>query len=341
MRFRLSTILYVFALLAAGMATFGGWGIPSALYLCGVWYFLLKKNDRGLRKTLTYFVIAALVGLLPTTLVLTGLSSARYGHARSLCTRTLREVYYALQNHESAQRALPPAIGFDDLNQVPSSWRLTIAGFFAPGHFYPPYDHTQRYDAPANAKTTNMNVHDVFGCPAASQINGNETQYFAVVGKGTAWDRDQVKRTADITDAPGTTIMLIEAGNQAIPWTKPEDFSIEKAVNLLTGKIPDAILHYDSKDTSWFYVKHSSHVNVAMADGDIRYLTIPVEEKIARALLTANGGEVIPPGTLDALTEPQLNYARIYSLSLFVLLALLPGLVLWRRRTGMDTEQTQ
>jgi len=172
-----------------------------------------------------------------------------------------------------------------------------------------------------------------FACPAATNDESYHTHYFGVHGPNTFWSIDIIKTTSDVTDPLDETIMLIEVGGRNTPWTQPTDLTLEETVDLLTGKNPNAILHGELQERSLFHVLNSSRVNVAMADGHVRSLYLPLDEATARALLTANGGEEIDE---DELTRrritKQLNYRGIYGLSLFVLLALLPGVVLWRKK---------
>jgi hypothetical protein len=54
-------------------------------------------------------------------------------------------------------------------------------------------------------------------------------------------------------------------------------------------------------------------------------------------LLTIDGGEFVDLDDFRQVTEPQIDYARCYALTLFVLLSLLPAVrVVMSRHAGRD-----
>src|SRR5207253_5043513 len=81
-----------------------------------------------------------------------------------------------------------------------------------------------------------------------------------------------------ITDGTSNTILLLEANDdQAVTWTQPEDYKPERK---------DPVSPLVRKGAKGFHV--------AFADGSVRYLSPTVDPDTFWALLTANGGEVIP-----------------------------------------------
>jgi prepilin-type processing-associated H-X9-DG protein len=78
-----------------------------------------------------------------------------------------------------------------------------------------------------------------------------------------------------ITDGTSNTIMVAEAG-EAVIWTKPDD------------------LAYDAKNpVPKLGGIFETGFNVAMCDGSVRFLKPDIDEKLIRALITPQGGEVV------------------------------------------------
>jgi prepilin-type processing-associated H-X9-DG protein len=96
------------------------------------------------------------------------------------------------------------------------------------------------------------------------------------------------------------------------------------------------VLHeYDGHyiEDGYFY-KPNHERNVAFADGQVRYVRMPLERDLAIALLSIEGGEKIDVAMLDRLAEPELDYMKCYVFGLFVLITLLP--TPWAYRRGMQ-----
>jgi RNA polymerase sigma factor (sigma-70 family) len=80
---------------------------------------------------------------------------------------------------------------------------------------------------------------------------------------------------ASIPDGTSNTILIVEAGNP-VPWTKPEDlhYAEDEPLPELGGLYPDVF-------------------QVVAADGKDHVLTSKYRAQMLRALITANGGEII------------------------------------------------
>jgi prepilin-type processing-associated H-X9-DG protein len=115
----------------------------------------------------------------------------------------------------------------------------------------------------------------------------------------------------------------------------PEDLAFEEAVELLVSPPSDGYYtHYFDKG---FYYKPAQGINVAFADGSVKTLALPLSREHAEALLTINGGEDVDPEDI----QPELDYARIYALSVFVLVSLLPAVKFWPRRKAAPLGEPQ
>jgi hypothetical protein len=85
------------------------------------------------------------------------------------------------------------------------------------------------------------------------------------------------------TDGTASSILVVE-GEEAVPWTSPDDFVYD-------AKKPLPKLGHPGRDG--FYA--------GMGDGSVRYLPKDIEEKALRTLITSQGGDLCPhplPGRL-------------------------------------------
>lgn len=331
MRFGLSTLFYAVALLAAGMATFGGAGVFATIYVAWLWWFFLRRTTYNPGERLLKFAIVGAFGILLFGILFStvsaGLNSVRRVHSHS----NLKQLALGLHNYESAMSSFPKAALQVENSTVKHSWRLAIGPFLESNPLWWQYDRTKTYDSPTNRAISDRALL-IFHSPAGSNQLANRTNYFAVVGPDTIWDPSRVNTFDTIEDPSHETILVIEAGGRNVPWAKPEDLTLQEAVDLLTGRTPEAILHGGFQEQSFLFDVNTSRVNVAMLDGSTKGLPIPLDESTARALLTASGGEKIRPGDLRRAVQRRLNYRRVYGLVVFIGLSLLPGLVGLRRK---------
>ncbi|HEV3259674.1 MAG TPA: hypothetical protein VG013_22595, partial [Gemmataceae bacterium] len=86
-------------------------------------------------------------------------------------------------------------------------------------------------------------------------------------------------RIMDLLDGTSTTILIVEA-TDAIPWSKPGDVPYAPQ-----GPLPR------------LGMLHNGDFTAAMADGTVHRFRKGTDEKLIRACITRNGGEVVnlPP----------------------------------------------
>jgi hypothetical protein len=179
---------------------------------------------------------------------------------------------------------------------------------------------------------------EIFRCPGCAQAASlgvlecpaNCANYFAIVGAQTTWPGDTGKKIDDIQDGSTNTLLLVEA-IKPICWMEPNDLSYGQALELLTtNKKPGQV----STSGGFFSVSTgSSGLNAIFADAHVAWLQLGMEKEVASALLTCPGQELLEEemdwhGQTDHHSyhrvRTKIHWSNIYSLSLFLILSLLP-----------------
>jgi hypothetical protein len=334
MRFSIATIAYVFALVAAALAAFGGWGIPLALMVVAT-YATPAYSKLG---CLAIWLYVAL--LVWSHILFPAISTPSEYYWRSGCGRNLRMIAQALQMHVESQLSLPAAVQRDDAGAPLHSWRTQLLPFIEQRAAYEGLQFHEPWNSSANARITTTTSIDLFVCSSNSMTNGSPaTNYFAIVGPQTAWPRNRGRQLKEITDGLEETILLIESAGRSVTWAEPRDLSFDEALALLT-KSSSSAGHIGGQGEGYFYQSWSSTrrvINVAFANGEVKGLTVPMPRTLATALLTADSGDKVDFDELRRHWEPQLNYGKIVGLAAFVILAMWPA----RRRLQIRSRAPQ
>ena len=200
---------------------------------------------------------------------------------------------------------------------------------------YDVYDFNESWDKQSDSRLAAVSI-DTFRCPTATTPD-THTNYLAVVGPQTAWPGDESSRKARFVDGMSKTLLLIETHQHSVPWMEPRDVSFDEAVEMLSGD-----LGWDERGgciDERFLCYASTGRNAAFADGHVRHLPYGMPRKSAEALLTRSGLENIDPGDIkdSGSTIRTMKWDRVFTLSLFIALVLLPAPWAWRARSRRDS----
>ena len=229
---------------------------------------------RGFRLPKLLVVLGVLALLI--ALLLPATRSSRPAAARAQCVNNLKQIALALHNYESAYKAFPPAYTVDPQGRPLHSWRTLILPYLELDPLYQTIDLSKPWDDPANAKARETVLH-VFHCPAAVGP-GNTTTYRAVTVPNGCFLPREPRRLAEITDALGSTLMVIEAGEEfAAPWMAP----LDAGESLVMGFGPASKLH------------HAGGTNVGLVDGSVRFLKANTPARVRRALTSISGNDEV------------------------------------------------
>lgn len=325
MRFSLTTLLWLFALLASALVAFDGFGVLVAAVVGYFWYMF--QHDP--RRTATGCGCGVAPGLALLLLLLPAVQAPRGPHPRAYCINNLRQLGYALILYEGQHGVLPPASTQDEAGLPLHSWRSQILYALERIDLFNALRWEEPWDSAKNKQAASSRV-DLYTCPSRSTYSTQpETNLFVVTGPGTLWPPEGPRSLSDIPDGAENTVMLIE-GDTAIPWAKPADLTLAEAVALLTSpESPPAVAGHVS-DPGYFYLPAMVR-HVVMADGRVLGIECPISRELATALLTADGGEEFDFNEINRHVEPRLDWRRCGGLAFFVLASLAPALSPTRR----------
>jgi len=210
-------------------------------------------------------------------MLLPAVEVARESGSRASCANNLKEIAFALQNYQTTFGHLPPAYVADKNGKPTHSWRVMICPFLE--HYYPRYHgykDNEPWDGPNNKKLTSRPME--YACPAdptSLTPGATQTSYLAVVGSHAAWAGDKPRKLADFGNDASTTIMLAEVANSNIAWTEPKDLLLD-SITAANGKsaTPALTSSHARREEFFFTCDYDSCINVAMADGSVRFLRL-------------------------------------------------------------------
>ena len=243
------------------------------------------------------------------------------------CDTNLRQFAFSLRDYSTRKGQLPQAVSNGPNGRPYHSWRILMLPTIEQPDIADAYNWEEPWDSPHNSDLISTQI-DIFQCPSDYSLFHERrpatASYFAVVGPQTVWPPDRGLPLDEITDGRGQTILLLEAAGLEVPWGKPQDLSYDEAVSILTSEPDDRVAHIGG-------------VNAAFADGSVRFLPVPMNRKMAEALLTARGGERIDWSTFERDAQPpsgQMNRIQVarYPLIAFAIVALWPFRRLLRKR---------
>jgi hypothetical protein len=208
--------------------------------------------------------------------VLPAQASARFAARRTQSVNHMKHLALAMHNYLSQHGHFPPAVVLGPDGKTPHSWRVELLPFLEQQSLYDQYRMDEPWDSPANRKVLEARP-ELFGYPGSGQ-DPTHSAYFVVVGPKTMFPPGgKGRRIQEVVDGTSMTIMIVEA-KRPIPWTKPEDipFDPDGPPPQLGGFQPE-----------------SQGYNAGFGDGSVRFIKESVNPRVLKALLTAQGGEVI------------------------------------------------
>jgi hypothetical protein len=263
MEYYVSTFLLLLILLYSSLAVFG-WA--------GVAVFVLVSL-LALRIGRPWLVLSGLLGLLLFVVgLLPAISAARQAAILCSCHCPLKQLDLALHNYNQQYGCFPPAYVVDKAGRPMHSWRALILRYFDDsGSPFQKYRFDEPWDGPNNKKLLAARPM-TFVCPNdedAFAPGASQTSYAAVVGANAAWLGDKPRRFADFGPAASSTIMLVEVTDAGIAWTEPKDLDLD-LLDSPSNRVNVSSRHFPNP--TFFFRSPPAGVNVALADGSVRFL---------------------------------------------------------------------
>ncbi|MBN1911838.1 MAG: DUF1559 domain-containing protein, partial [Pirellulales bacterium] len=287
MQFTLRTLLVFFILVASALGTGGVLALIGVFYLmCLVMSFRVGWgcNRSGWKSTSVLLVV------IPVLVALSLPLRSRAGPAarRAMCLSNLRNIGYALRDYHDDYGCFPPACVRDKKGQPLYSWRVLILPYLEYKTLYEKFHLNEPWNSLHN-KQIAANTPSLFVCPSHDNANAapGMTDYLAVTGPGTMWDEKQGCKIKDITDGTDQTLIVIEAARASVPWSKPQDLTLEEVLAAGPSGAKGLMSYHDAKDA---YTAHPMG-NVLFADGHVETLDGRFKPEDFENVVTIASGE--------------------------------------------------
>jgi hypothetical protein len=219
------------------------------------------------------FVGMAAVGV---GLMLPAVQKVRDSAARLTSANNLKQIGIAFHSYHDTYGHMPSAAICDKNGKPLLSWRVALLPFVEQNALYQQFNLDEPWDSEHNIKLsrTMVKVYMHPQAPASAEVGLSHYRLFH--GKDAIFDLKAKNRNlATIADGSSNTWMVVEAA-EGVPWTKPDDFE------------------YDPKKPLPKFAPFArGGFNALYGDGSVRFIRDTTPEKIIRAMITANGGEVI------------------------------------------------
>jgi hypothetical protein len=318
MAFRLTTLFYFTALVAAALAAFGMWGLFVApLVPIALWCVHWLGNASGVAIAKVFAILAAAV--LSYQLLWPKVFINPYIPSRESSLR-LEEFSYGI-NRLNQQNALATD---------QHSWRVRVL----PGlidvasGLSPDYRFDEAWDSEHNKRVMSGGAAIY---QRDSHYGGDATHYLAIVDARCAWTPHGLLKAAQIADGAENTLLLVDTTSFDIPWSEPRDLTYDEALELLTT-VPSAETQDWYIANHGYFMRHQRFRLGVLCDGRVVRLRIPLDRATANALLTANGGEEIDWNRIDPRSFKEIDYPKIVALAVFIGLVVSPiHRGVWRR----------
>jgi hypothetical protein len=241
-----------------------------------------------------------------------------------ICHENYRSLTLAMLNHESAYGQFPPAYVADADGKPMHSWRVAILPFMECDDLHAAYNFNEPWNSPANLKLV-PKMPKVYQCPLHK--HPGLTTYKIVTGPGSVFVDDHPPKFSDIPDGASNTVMMIEDFANPIPWTKPDDVSIEEAVDILTAKNTRQAFEKCAHHQDLAWAKYHSGTIVGFFDGSKNMIAIDSAPDDVRSMLLADDGNNIDWHELnstDASTPYNIKWLGCALLCLYAALIFAP-----------------
>jgi len=189
--------------------------------------------------------------------------------------RNLKQLALGMHNFHDVYGSFPPPASFDESGKPLLSWRVYVLPYLDEGNLFNEFHLDEPWDSPHN-RTLIKRIPDVFASQHFDLNLEGKTTLLVPVGEQTPFHGREGVPIREIIDGTSNTIMVVGVPrDDAVIWTKPEDFSVND--DPLKPRL------FQSRDRFW----------TVFCDGAARALSDTIPEETLRKLFTHQGGEVV------------------------------------------------
>ena len=219
-------------------------------------------------------------------LLLPAVQAGREAARRVACQNNLKQIALALHNYHDTYRTFPAAYVPDEDGRPMHSWRVAILPFVEQGPLYEQYDFSEPWDGPNNSQlaATYPNM-PIYRCPSEMENSpgAGSPSYMVIVAPDGIFEGGKWNDLGEVADGASNTLLVVEVVGATSHWMEPVDLD----VNALNKMINAA------QDGTGLGSNHSGGVNVAFADGSVRFLSNATDLEMLRRLVTKSDGETV------------------------------------------------
>ncbi len=234
---------------------------------------------------------------IATALLLPAVQQARMAARRTQSRNNLKQLGLSLHNYHDAYRALPAGT-IEESAEKPEdrlSWLVSVLPFLDQAPLFDAIDRKSAWNSQRNQRPTNVVVPHLLN-PQDTDQGTPHTHYLGMAGLGKGaedlpvtspragvFGTNRQTRFRDIRDGLSNTIAITEGSGQHGPWAQGGRSTIRALTQKPYINGPDGIGG-----------PFPGGVQVMLMDGSVRFVSENIDPQVLEALMTINGGEVIP-----------------------------------------------
>ena len=231
-------------------------------------------------------------------LLLPAVQQARAAARRSQSKNNLKQIGLALHNYHDVHNQFPAGTVEDSAEEPEDrlSWISSVLPYLDQAPLYQKLDQESGWDSDANSTFTSISIPTLLNPGANGAVDG-VTHYVGISGLGKdaptlpvnheragVFGYNRKTRFRDIRDGSSNTIGVTEASGEFGRWAAGGNDTLRSLTQQPYINGPDGIGG-----------PYQGGVQVLLMDGSVRFISNDIDPDVFKALITINGGEVVPP----------------------------------------------